>query len=105
MTGAAAPTDAAGHTMVLARPATPTLRATTAQDIPSNHVAVCVAANGVTCPDGPPATDPSAAGHADVITEHAGRGLDLGRRRARTRSTSRKGGRDQVDCGAGDGPR
>lgn len=99
VTGASAPTDAAGHAMVSAAAGTRALRATDSPAIPSNSVAVCVAADQSICPAshgdrtlgsdladqirGTPGWDSiSARGGNDVV--------DL-----------RDGGRDRVSCGAG----
>jgi Ca2+-binding RTX toxin-like protein len=51
VTGAAAPTGAAGHTMVTStQEGTDTLRATRGQNIPSNRVQVCVDSDPSRCP-------------------------------------------------------
>ena len=99
VTGAAAPTDAAGHTMVSSQAGTRALRATHGQDIPSNHVSVCVAANPAACPEAHGARI-LGSDHADVI--EGTRGWDtISARAGKDQVDIRSGGRDQVTCGVG----
>ena len=99
VTHAAAPTDANGHAMVSSPAGTDSLRATRGQNIPSNHVAVCVAADLSACPD---AHGQRILGsdHADVID--GTRGWDsISARGGQDQVDIRTGGRDQVTCGVG----
>jgi hypothetical protein len=101
VTGAAAPTGAAGHTMVTStETGTDTLRATREQDIPSNRVKVCIDPDSSRCPPvhgkrifgtGRGDTIRGTRGW-DAIT--AGGGDDL--------VDLRQGGRDRINCGGGD---
>ena len=98
----AAPTDAAGHTMVTSPAAgTDALRATRATDIPSNRVRVCVEP-----PIAPSARD--AHGRADPRQRprrpdrgHAGLGRDPGRAAARRGRHPRRGRRPASAAAAG----
>jgi hypothetical protein len=99
VTGASAPTDGAGQAMVTAGAGTATLRASDPPAIPSNRVAVCVAADQSTCP----------AAHgkrifgsdaADQIKDTPGRDSIRGRGWG-DRIDLRRGGRDRLACGAG----
>jgi hypothetical protein len=97
--GAAQPTGSAGHTMVTSKAGTHTLQATRGQDIPSNHVKVCV--------DTDPSRCPNAHGlrifgsrHGDRIK--GTRGWDrIKADGGRDRVDLRAGGRDRVGCGGG----
>jgi hypothetical protein len=99
VTHAAAPTDANGHAMISSPAGTDSLRATRGKNIPSNHVAVCVAADPLACPD---AHGQRILGsdHADVI--EGTRGWDsISARGGKDEVDIRNGGRDQVTCGVG----
>jgi hypothetical protein len=99
VTGAAQPTDAAGHTTVTSSAGTRFLRATRAQNIPSNQVKVCVNATLSACP----ATHGLrivGSNRADRIGGTAGWDSISGRGGPDVINLS-AGGRDGVGCGAG----
>jgi hypothetical protein len=99
VTGATRLTDAAGHTTVSSTAGTRSLRATRGKNIPSNHVAVCVAANPSACPEAHGARI-LGSDHADLI--EGTRGWDtISARGGKDRVDIRNGGRDQVNCGVG----
>jgi hypothetical protein len=99
VTDAAAATDANGHTMVSSPAGTHALRATRGQNIPSNHVSVCVAADLTGCPDAH-GVRILGSNHADVID--GTRGWDaISARGGKDQVDIRSGGRDQVTCGVG----
>jgi hypothetical protein len=98
--GAAAVTDANGHTMVTSASAGPdTLQATRSPDIPSNRVRVCVRAEPATCP----------AGHGKRIFGSHGRNrIEDTKGWDRVKAGGgpdvvdlRHGGRDRANCGGG----
>jgi len=99
VTGAAAPTDSAGHATVTAPAGTDVLRATHSPAIASNHVSVCVSADPSKCPD---AHGKRIIG-SDQADQIAGtRGWDsIWARGGNDRIDLRSGGMDQVGCGAG----
>jgi hypothetical protein len=99
VTRASAPTDAAGHTMVTAAAGTHVLRATDSPAIPSNSVAVCVAADRSICP-GAHGRRILGSDRADQI--RGTRGWDsIWARRGGDEIDLRSGGRDRVRCGSG----
>ncbi len=99
VTGASAPTDAGGRTMVTAAAGTHALRATDSHAIPSNSVGVCVAADQSICP--------GAHGRrilgSDLADQIEGtRGWDsIWARGGGDEIDLRSGGRDRVGCGGG----
>lgn len=100
VTGAALPTGSAGHTMVTSPAAgTQTLQATRAQDIPSNHVQVCVNQDPAKCSDAHgkrifgSARGDRIRGTQGWDAINAGGGRDV--------VDLRDGGRDRVRCGGG----
>lgn len=99
VTGAAVPTNSAGHTTVTAAAGTHALRASDPPAIPSNRVDVCVAADQSACPS---AHGKRIAG-SDAADEIVGtRGWDSIRARGGGDQIDlRDGGRDRVGCGRG----
>jgi hypothetical protein len=99
VTGAGSPTDARGHTTVSSSVGTHSLRATRGQNIPSNHLSVCVAASAAACP-GAHGARILGSGHADAID--GTRGWDsISARGGKDEVDIRNGGRDRVTCGVG----
>jgi hypothetical protein len=100
VSGAAQPTGSGGHTMVTSEGSgTDILQATRGQDIPSNHVKVCV--------DSDPSRCPHAHGKRIFGSRHGDdikgtRGWDaIKADGGRDRVDLRAGGRDRVGCGGG----
>jgi hypothetical protein len=99
VTGAAQPTDAAGHTAVTSSAGTRLLRATRAQSIPSNQVKVCVNATPSACPAAH-GLRIVGSNRADQMGGTAGWDSISGRGGPDVINLS-AGGRDGVGCGAG----
>jgi hypothetical protein len=99
VTGASAPTDSAGHTMVTVSAGTHALRASNPPAIPSNRVDVCVAAQQSSCPS----THGKRVIGSNAADEIVGtRGWDsIWARGGADRIDLRDGGRDRVGCGRG----
>jgi hypothetical protein len=99
VTGASAPTNAAGRTMVTLGAGTRAIRATDSPAIPSNKVEVCVAVAASTCP-GTHGKRIAGSQRADGIVGTAGWDVIWSRGGA-DEVDLRAGGRDQVACGSG----